>query len=812
MLALSFNAAASDRIVLNDKEYFEAPGFSFLLFHNNYQVGYQGGLQMIQNGERLLDSGDLYLVPKAGSARDVQMRALRRVADRANSSATVFGEVADGASYQLVCRTDGERILIALKLDRPVDWNVYAQAGFRITLFLGAYYNKAYNADAEAGIFPRQFTGETVLVRSTRRLRIAEDDPARTVLFNRSGGTLTLLDRRAGSPESWFTVAAPIAPGSKDTEVEVAITPAIDPAWRRPAVIGISQAGYHPAQPKRAVIELDPRDATGAPVTLYRLQLEGGRKVAKSAAAKPWGQFLRYRYEIFDFSDIREPGVYTIETRGQTAGPFRIDAGLYSEVWKPTLQYFLPAQMCHVAVREGTRTWHGPCHLDDALQAPAGRLYIDGYRQGDRETRFADNEHIPGLDWGGWHDAGDNDLPAGSIANTTLFLALAQEEFAPKLDETSIDRAHREVRLHVADGRSDLAQQIEYGAEGLLASYRVAGHIFPGIIESTSRQYGHLGDPVNITDNRVEDGRSGKSDDRWAFTNRNTGLQYLSAQALAAAGRALAETNPALAKESIAAAARLFDYEQAHDPVYAINAYVPRDSGFHSQEISAVAELLLTTGEPRYRDRLIALLPQIRKISAEDFAHGPGWVLVRTLPRIDDPGFRSTVMDLAKKWKAASDELAASNPYGVHLPAEIAHPEYKLETRSGIHSGFVWGPGWNMQEDAARQYYFHKHLPDLFTEEPLLALVNFVLGCHPGSNESYVSGLGAHSPIIAYGFNRADWSHIPGGVISGAALVKPDFMELKEYPFLWYQTEYVIGGAATYIFDVLAADKLLNRP
>jgi hypothetical protein len=47
-------------------------------------------------------------------------------------------------------------------------------------------------------------------------------------------------------------------------------------------------------------------------------------------------------------------------------------------------------------------------------------------------------------------------------------------------------------------------------------------------------------------------------------------------------------------------------------------------------------------------------------------------------------------------------------------------------------------------------------------------------------------------------------------VISGASLVKPDLMELKEFPFLWYQTEYVISGGATYIFDVLAAQKLLS--
>ena len=40
---------AEDAIILNKQEYFSAPGFSFLLFHNNYQVGFQGGLQMMNS-------------------------------------------------------------------------------------------------------------------------------------------------------------------------------------------------------------------------------------------------------------------------------------------------------------------------------------------------------------------------------------------------------------------------------------------------------------------------------------------------------------------------------------------------------------------------------------------------------------------------------------------------------------------------------------------------------------------------------------------------------------------------------------------
>lgn len=802
-------ASDSSRITLNEKEYFEAPGFSFLVFHNNYQIGYQGGLQMIENGERILDSGDLMLVPKPGQ-QAATPRVLRRVVDRANATATVFGDLGELGGYRLICRTDGSRILVTLALDKPIDWSRFEQAGFRIALYPGTYVDKSYQTDGAGGVFPHQYSGR-VLVESSSRLRIAQEDPLHAMLLARPGGTLTLFDMRQSSPQPWFQVFAPLTPGTSSKEVNVEITPAIRSEWRRPAVIAISQVGYHPAQSKRAVIELDPRAAAGAPVTMYKLQIDGDRKAVKTAAAKPWGKFLRYNYEIFDFSEFREPGMYVIESRGATAGPFEIGSGIYQQAWKPTLEYFLPVQMCHVAVQEGSRTWHGACHLDDARQAPEGRMHIDGYQQGKRETRFADDEHIPGLNWGGWHDAGDHDLPGGSIASTTLYLALAQEEFHPSLDQTSIDRARREVLLHVPDGKQDMIEQVEYGVEGLLASYRVSGHIFAGIIERSRRGYSHLGDPVNITDNKVDDPASGSMDDRWAFTNHNTGLEYEAAQTLAAASRVLREPNPALASEALSAAKAIYEDEQKNPPVYPPNAYVPRDSGFRSQELSAAAELFLTTGDPKYSDRLVALLPDLRKASAEQFAMGPGSTLIRALPQMSNADFRGAVLDYARQWKALTVKWAASNPYGVPLPPEVTNPDYHLEERSGIHSGFVWGPGWNLQAAAVRQYYLHKNLPDLFDAEPLFAVVDYVLGCHPANSQSFVSGVGVNSAIPAYGFNRADWSDIPGGVISGASLIKPDMMELKVFPFLWYQTEYVIHGAASYIFDVLATDKLLNE-
>jgi hypothetical protein len=92
--------------------------------------------------------------------------------------------------------------------------------------------------------------------------------------------------------------------------------------------------------------------------------------------------------------------------------------------------------------------------------------------------------------------------------------------------------------------------------------------------------------------------------------------------------------------------------------------------------------------------------------------------------------------------------------------------------------------------------------------------MQFVLGCHPGSNtSSFDSGVGVKSLIPGYGVNRADLSYIPGGVAAGTAIIRPDFPELKEnWSFLWQQTEYVMGGGETnFMFLVLATNQLLKK-
>jgi hypothetical protein len=144
-------------------------------------------------------------------------------------------------------------------------------------------------------------------------------------------------------------------------------------------------------------------------------------------------------------------------------------------------------------------------------------------------------------------------------------------------------------------------------------------------------------------------------------------------------------------------------------------------------------------------------------------------------------------------YKKTLDEALAENPFGV-----------PITTGGWGGAGAVIGLGVN-------GHILHRAFPTVIGPEYTLRALDFVLGTHPASDVSLVSGVGARSKTIAYGSNRADYSFIPGGIVPGIVIVKPDYPELKEdWPFLWFESEYVINIAASYIYLVHAADEVLR--
>jgi hypothetical protein len=841
-------AAEPPALRLNDRGYFESPGLNVMVGSDYYPDGHQGGVGIIQNGERTATNGDLRLEPTPGqwqpmpkvvgrevdpAAREIRLR-LAYPDEKKNRTGFNPIDYPDlNLAYTVrVTPADGNAFRIVVDLDQPLPAAWVGRVGFNLELYPGILFGKTFRLGDTAGIFPREAIGPGAvdpvshtyqlapLAGGGRELVIApESETQRLAITAVRGGELALLDGRAVHNNGWFVVRAAVAAGATKGALEWLVTPHAIPGWRYAPVVQVSQVGYHPAQPKVAVVELDARDEPAGDISLLRID-GGGYTPVLAKPAAGWGAFLRYRYARFDFSDVRQEGMYVVRYGGSQSSPFAISAHVYQhDVWQPTLETFLPVQMCHMRVDDRYRVWHGLCHADDALMAPVNHNHFDGYAQGPSTlTRFQPGDHVPGLDRGGWHDAGDYDLRVESQADTVHGLALAWELFRPAIDNTTVDQERRVVTLFQPDGRPDLLQQVEHGVLSIVGGYRSMGRLYRGIQDATLRQYTHLGDAATMTDNLVfrgdvaaafkvithdaihgvqaepaipglpPVGSAGAADDRWVFTENNPDRELNTAAALAAAARVLRGYNDPLADDCRRIAEELWTH-----------AGPPR---FPLARLAPAVDLLQTTGEKKYADAILALADDVvAQIAPEDAGGGSvhvvrgAWLAARSLALIPDAAYREKIRAALRRYRTQVDQLAAETPYGI---------PYKPD---------IWGAGWQIERFGVEQYFLHAGAPDIFPADYMFNALNFILGCHPGSNTaSFVSGVGAKSMTTAYGVNRADWSYIPGGVISGTALIRPDFPEMLDWPFLWQQAEYCLGRPTSdYIFLVLAADHLLNQ-
>jgi endoglucanase len=802
-----------ESLTLNDRGYFSMNGLDVTFFSDFYPEGHQSGVTIIQHGNRVAANGDLRLEASPGQWSPVPAGAPNRI-DEAGGSISKTLWFPDSSRnrrgfnaiiypdltfiYHLhVTAAGGSSFRVRVDLDKPLPEEFIGKVGFNLELFPGDLFGKTYLMDGHPGLFPTQPTGSltrqndeylTEAMAKGRELVIAPEEALQRITISSTGGPLELRDGRSNHNNGWFIVRSTVPANATNGAIEWIITPNVLAGWRYQPVIQVSQLGYHPDQKKLAVVELDARETELQPFRLFRMEGTGKVEV-ETGKPRFWGNFLRYKYATLDFSEVKRPGTYELAYGETWSHPFRISGDVYkSNTWQPTLEYFLPVQMCHMRVNEKYRVWHGACHLDDARMAPEDHLHFDGYRQGPSTLcDYRPGDPVPGLDAGGWHDAGDYDLRVESQAGTVYRLAMMIEEFGLDHDATLIDQENKIVEIHQPDGQSDVIQQIEHGLAAILGGYRSVGLHYRGIICPTLRQYVMLGDAASMTDNLTYDpglqagelaaGRSGVADDRWVFTQENARRQLGVAAALANAARVLRDHNPGLADESLATALAL--YESASVGSRGV-----------ASKVEALAELILTTGDPELLRQLVAMKSQII-----DQIGRCGWSLGRVIHLVDDPSFLNEVSGaVAAYQEELKKQQASDSPYGVPYRPRI------------------WGAGWNIQRFGVEQYFFHKGWPELTPTYHFENALHFILGVHPGSNTaSFASGVGAHSVTTAYGVNRADWSFIPGGVASGTALIRPDLPELKVWPFFWQQTEYVMGGGATnFMFLVLAVDALYD--
>jgi endoglucanase len=807
------SVAKSQELKVNKDEYLEMPGLNVMVFYDIYPEGHQGAIGIIQNGTRVATNGDLRLEPTPGQWQPIPVTGKRQVSPEKNEilvhcsypdpsrnrkgfNPVYYPDLKFGYNVRVIGEGKKFRVIVDLDSLLPKEW--YGKVGFNLELFPGLLFGKSWYVDGKSGIFPEQANGpmqkdadgnwQAFPMATGKKLTIAPDVPEQTMVITSQKSDIQLLDGRFYHNNGWFVVRSVIPDGAVKNAVEWIVEPKVVPNFKQKPVVHVSQVGYLPNQKKVANVELDFSETNIKNVSLVRMLENGGQEVVKTGQPKKWGKYLRFNYYQFDFSDVKKPGIYQLKYGNYTTEPFKIDDDVYGRgVWQPTLEYFLPVQMCHMRVNEGYRVWHGLCHMDDALMAPTDTNHFDGYLQGHSTlTKYKPYEQVPGLDVGGWHDAGDWDLRVESQAETVWVFALAYEEFGVDWDQTTVDQTNKVVEIHLPDGKPDILQQIEHGVLAILGGYENLGRLYRGIIENSLRQYVLLGDGSTMTDNlkynpslkknEKTGTESGLTDDRWVFTEENPGRELSTAQGLAAAARVLKGYNNDLATRCLKAAKELYEKNNGSGG----------RSG--SGKINTACELFLTTNDNKYLDDIYGMKDQVARSLSQS-----GSFIARIWGKCSDD-FKSAMMP---GFKQLGERLAGQekqNPFGV--PYNIA----------------IWGDGWNIQSLAVKQYFLHKYLPETFSADLMFNALNFVLGNHPGENtSSFASGVGSRSVTVAYGVNRADWSYIPGGVVSGTGIIRPDFPELKVWPYFWQQTEYVMGGGATnFMFLVLAADKMLK--
>ncbi|WP_163399781.1 glycoside hydrolase family 9 protein [Flavobacterium fluviatile] len=822
----------SQKLTLNEKEYFETPGLNVWVFNNEYNGMFldekTAGIEFIHHGVRTVTGGAIRL-QNTPEQWDLIPKMIGRKVDKSNNAieVTLRYEQFNFDSKIIVTPKDKGFVMDVI-LDKPIPKELEGRAGFNLEFIPTSYFESNYLIDGKAGTFPRYPSGNTEIkplsqkipqfsnhttfddrgknefiatlpLESGKTLIFAPENPERTVKIHSQNQDVMLFDGRNLGQNGWF-IARSILPANKKGKVLTwYVEPNVIPNWLRKPVIGFSQVGYMPQQKKVAVVELDKSDKVLSSASIFKLN-EDGKFVEKlKADVKVWGNYLRYNYVQIDFSTIKEKGIYYIQYGDEKTNTFQIEDDVYAKVWHPTMDVWFPVQMDHMEVNEAYRVWHGKPFLDDCLQAPLNHEHFDGYKQGPAtDTKYKPLERIPGMSVGGWFDAGDFDIQTFSHVSVINSFVESWEAFKVTRDETYIDQKTQFVDIHRPDGQPDILQQIEHGVLNLVAQVENIGHPVRGIIVPNLHQYHHLGDASTETDNlpynpslkpyESNGVSSGTPDDRWAFTNRTSFLDYRTAGALASASRALKGYNDELSAKCLAIAIKLTK-EAAELDKKAKPDESPMSRWGKGSDMIAILQLYLTTKENQYKT---AFLDKIWKSLEENLEFNINSALL-ALPAMDD-NYKLKLRAYVLKYKESIDNENADNPYGVPL----------------VKRG--WGGTSQVINWASTNYYIHKNYPDILDKEYVYQGLNYIFGCHPYSNLSFVNAVGNRSKKVAYGGNRADFTTIAGGVVPGLIFLKPDFLENKDdWPFFWGENECIIDGGAWYVFLANAVNDLAEK-
>ena len=864
LFATSISVSAQD-LQLNDKEYFERQGVNVLVFSNSFNGGFNdeknSGIEIIHHGVRTVQGGAVRL-NNTPEQWDLVPKMTSRKVDRENNSI----EVSMRYDYydfdsRVVVTAKGKAVEIAVWLDKPVPENLAGDAGFNIEFLPSQYWLKTFVMDGRLNRFPRYATSQTVTRPNSQKPRqfkgfktyddrgtdrfidplpletghsilIASDAPERMIRISSDDAELKLYDGRMLAQNGWFVLRSVLPKGKTGKVITWTVEPNAVPGWVREPNIGFSQVGYTPEQPKVAVIELDKTDKPQATASLIRIKEDGTEEQAFQGSISSWGPYFKYNYVKFDFSSVRQPGIYYIKYGNTKTNNFLIDEHVYDKITDATTDVWVPIHMNHMYVNEGYRTWHGEPFKEGYLQAPPSD-HFDLHSQGEKtDTKYKPYELIPGLNVGGFFDAGDFDIETGSNINVVQNFIRTWELFKPQRDETFVSQKQRYVDLHRPDGVPDILQFIEHGTLNLVAQAEQIGHMSQTLSNSVLDNYHHLGDAASITDGlhydpslkpyevSADGKRSGTPDDMWAFTTRSPQLDLRAATMFAAASRALKGYNDDLAERALTQSKRLMEEAtqlinqrtarsaQDEEDFSWIDGVENRNAGTNIDknrqklmersrrnnrqlgDLNTNLQLYAATQEKKYLDNFEKQIWDALELRLSSNMQ----TALDAVPYMDE-AYKQKLRPYVVKYNEYIKGFDKQNPYGVPIG---------LGNWAGVNMVLNFGIAVN---------YAHIYFPDIVSKDEIYRVSNWLYGCHPYHNYSFVAVVGAARPKqVFYGNNRADFSFIPGNVAPGLLFRQPDHFEnFDDWPFLWGQNEGTIAGNTQYVIFGSSFKNIVNK-
>lgn len=820
VLLLTVSVACAQELKLNALEYFETQGVNVLVYSNLFTGGFNdeknAGIELIHHGVRTVQGGAVRLSNTPEQWDLVPEIPSRRVDPASQSIESTLRYKDYDFDSRVIVTAKGNGVEISVYLDKPIPKDLEGSAGFNLEFLPSQYWDKAYTVDGRYSRFPRYAVGNSVTrpideqpkqfkgyrthddrgtgkvidplpIEKGRTFILAPDEPSRLVKITSPDADLMLFDGRVLAQNGWFVVRSMLPSGKTGKVLTWTVEPNAIKGWVREPNIGFSQVGYVANQPKVAVIELDKKDKPLATASLYKVGNDGKPSVVFSGKIISWGDYYKYHYVKFDFTSVTTPGIYYIQYGNFKTNDFLIENSVYDKITDATSDIWIPIHMNHMFVNEAYRVWHGEPFREGYLQAPPNTDHFDLHAQGPTtDTKYKALELIPGLNVGGFFDAGDFDIETFPNINVVQNFVQAWEYFKPMRDQTFVDQKQRYVDLHRPDGTPDVLQFIEHGTLNLVTQAETIGHMAQTLSNALLDNYHHLGDAASLTDGlpynpnlgpyeKAKDGRSsGVKDDMWAFTSRDPRRDLYAATMFAAASRALKGYNDDLCVRALAQSKRLL--KEATD----LLAAQPEDDSpwGRSANVGTNLQLYIATGEKQYLDKFMELLwPALDR--------NVNFMLLTALnavPHVDQT-YKEKLRPYVVKYADYIKGLEKENPYGVPIT---------LGNWAG--SGAIVNFGTTIC--FASQYY-----PDIVAPSEAFKVTSWLFGCHPYHNYSLVATVGATRPKnVFYGNNRADFSAIPGNVAPGILFRKPDHFEnYDDWPFLWGQNEGTIAGNTSYL-------------